>query len=80
MIKLLLPLSILVSACVAIHGVGLVFGLRWPGGLKQRPGHHFSLPAMFLVPMFVWSTAALFTAANRLLDRFLSHPPDGEPA
>jgi hypothetical protein len=49
MFKLLLLLFILVSACVAIHGVGLVFGLRWLGGIKPRHGHHFSMPAMFWI-------------------------------
>lgn len=49
MFKLLLLLFILVSACVAIHGAGLVFGLRWLGGIKPRHGHHFSVPAMFWI-------------------------------
>ncbi len=49
MFKLLLLLFILVSACVAVHGVGMVFGLRWLGGIAPPRGHHFSLPAMFWI-------------------------------
>lgn len=48
MLKLLLLLFVLVSICVAIHGLGMILGLRWLG--KTRPNvhhHHFSLPAMF---------------------------------
>ena len=47
MFKLLLLLFILVSACVAIHGAGMVFGLRWLGRFAPQQGHHFSTPAMF---------------------------------
>ena len=49
MLKLLLILFILVSVCVAIHGVGMIFGLRWLGLNAPRHGHHFSLPAMFWI-------------------------------
>jgi hypothetical protein len=49
MIKLLLLLFLLVSACVAIHGFGMVIGLRWLGRTWPRHGHHFSLPAMFWI-------------------------------
>lgn len=49
MFKLLLLLFILVSACVAIHGAGMVFGLRWLGRSEPRHGHHFSMPAMFWI-------------------------------
>ena len=48
MFKLLLLLFVLVSACVAIHGLGMILGLRWLG--RTRPAHHqhhFSLPRMF---------------------------------
>lgn len=48
MLKLLLLLFVLVSICVAIHGLGMILGLRWLG--RTRPNfhhHHFSLPAMF---------------------------------
>ncbi|MEO5715696.1 MAG: potassium channel family protein [Luteolibacter sp.] len=48
MLKLLLILFVLVSVCVAIHGLGMILGLRWLG--RKRPAlqhHHFSLPAMF---------------------------------
>jgi hypothetical protein len=47
MIKLLLLLFVLVSACVAIHGLGMVIGLRLLKGTRPRHGHHFGLPAMF---------------------------------
>ena len=49
MIKLLLLLFLLVSACVAIHGLGMILGLRWLGRTWPRQGHHFSLWAMFSI-------------------------------
>ena len=49
MIKLLLLLFVLVSACVAIHGLGMMIGLRWLGRTSPHHGHHFSLPAMFWI-------------------------------
>jgi Ion channel len=49
MIKLLLLLFLLVSICVAIHGCGMILGLRWLGRTWPRHGHHFSLPAMLWV-------------------------------
>lgn len=49
MIKLLLLLFLLVSACVAIHGFGMIIGLRWLGRTWPRHGHHFRLPAMFWI-------------------------------
>jgi hypothetical protein len=49
MIKLLLLLFLLVSICVAIHGLGMVVGLRWLGHKVPAHRHHFSLPAMFWI-------------------------------
>ena len=49
MLKLLLLLFLLVSACVAIHGAGMILGLRWLGRTSPQHGHHFSLPAMFWI-------------------------------
>jgi hypothetical protein len=36
MFKLLLILLLLVSACVAIHGIGMILGLRWLGRFWPR--------------------------------------------
>jgi hypothetical protein len=47
MLKLLLLLFALVSACVAIHGLGMILGLRWLRRTRPAHHHHFSLPAMF---------------------------------
>jgi hypothetical protein len=47
MLKLLLILFVLVSACVAIHGLGMIVGLRWLSRTRPAHHHHFSLPAMF---------------------------------
>lgn len=47
MFKLLLLLFLLVTACVAIHGLGMIVGLRWLGRTRPSHHHHFSLPAMF---------------------------------
>ena len=47
MLKLLLLLLLLVSACVAIHGVGMVLGLRWLGYVQFRHRHRMSLFTMF---------------------------------
>jgi hypothetical protein len=49
MIKLLLLLFVLVSACVLIHGLGMILGLRWLERTWPRHGHHFRLPTMFLM-------------------------------
>ena len=49
MLKLLLLLFLLVSACVAIHGAGMILGLRWLGRTAPQHGHHFSLLAMFWI-------------------------------
>lgn len=49
MLKLLLLLFFLISACVAIHGVGMILGLRWLGNTSPRQRHHFSLPVMFWI-------------------------------
>ena len=53
MLALLLLLFLLVSACVGIHGFGMIVGLRWLGRTSPRHGHHFSLPAMFWIFMIV---------------------------
>lgn len=66
---LLLLLFLLISACVAIHGLGMILGLRWIGHTSPHHRHHFSLPAMFwilvrvvygllllhLLQIFVWA-------------------------
>ena len=49
MLKLLLILFVLVSACVSIHGAGMILGLRWLGRTTPLRGHHFSLSAMFWI-------------------------------
>lgn len=49
MLKLLLLLFVLVSACVTIHGLGMILGLRWLSRTSPRHGHHFSLPATFWI-------------------------------
>jgi hypothetical protein len=49
MLKLLLLLFALVSACVAIHGLGMMLGLRWLRLTRPAHHHHFSLPAMFWI-------------------------------
>ncbi|RPJ35170.1 MAG: two pore domain potassium channel family protein [Verrucomicrobiaceae bacterium] len=48
MLKLLL-LFFLVSACVVIHGAGMVLGLRWLSHTRARHGHHFSLWESFRI-------------------------------
>ncbi len=49
MLKLLLLLFALVSACVVIHGAGMMLGLRWLGHTRPTHHHHFSLPQMFWI-------------------------------
>jgi voltage-gated potassium channel len=49
MLKLLLLLFVLVSACVAIHGMGMILGLRWLARTRPVHHHHFSLPTMFWI-------------------------------
>jgi hypothetical protein len=49
MIKLLLIAFALISACVAIHGAGMILGLRWIRLTAPKHGHHFTLPAMFWI-------------------------------
>jgi hypothetical protein len=49
MFKLLLLLLVLVSACVVIHGLGMVLGLRWLSHTRARHGHHFSLWESFQI-------------------------------
>lgn len=69
MLKFLLVLFLLVTVCVAIHGVGMVLGLRWVNRTWPRHRHHFPLPVMFwilvrvvygllllhLLQIFVWA-------------------------
>lgn len=49
MIKLLLIAFVLISVCVAIHGAGMIVGLRRLHFTVPKHGHHFSLPAMFWI-------------------------------
>jgi hypothetical protein len=46
---LLLTLFLLVAACVTIHGLGMMLGLRWLTRAWPRKEHHFSLPRMFWI-------------------------------
>ncbi len=45
----LLILFILVSACVTIHGLGMIIGLSRLSHAWPRKEHHFSLPRMFWI-------------------------------
>jgi hypothetical protein len=47
MFKLLLILFLLVSACVAIHGIGMILGIRWLGRSWPRQGSNFTLARTF---------------------------------
>ena len=47
--KLFLILFLLVSACVTIHGMGMMLGLRWLSHAWPRHEHHFSLPRTFWI-------------------------------
>ena len=47
MFKLLLSLFLLISACVAIHGLGMVLGVRWLGRASARQEDSFSLTHTF---------------------------------
>ena len=49
MLKLLLILFLLVSACVTIHGLGMIVGLRWLTRTWPRSEHTFSLPHTFWI-------------------------------
>jgi hypothetical protein len=49
MLFFLLLLFFLVSICVAIHGLGMVYGLGWVKRKRPTTHHHFSLPAMFRI-------------------------------
>lgn len=50
MLQLLLLLFVLVSLCVAIHGLGMVLGLRWLLHVSAVPRHDaLSMPAMFWI-------------------------------
>lgn len=47
MLKLLLVLFVLISACVAIHGVGMIVGLRWLGRPGPEQDSKFNLARTF---------------------------------
>lgn len=47
MLKLLLILFLLVSACVAIHGIGMTLGIRWLGRSWPRKDSRFKLVRTF---------------------------------
>jgi hypothetical protein len=49
MLKNLLILFLLVSACVTIHGLGMMLGLRWLTGAWPRKEHDFGLPRLFWI-------------------------------
>lgn len=49
MIKLFLILFLLVSACVTIHGMGMILGFRWLTRAWPKREHHFSLPHTFWI-------------------------------
>lgn len=49
MVKILLLLLVLVSACVMIHGLGMVLGWKWLNHTRARHGHHFSAWESFRV-------------------------------
>jgi hypothetical protein len=49
MLKLLLILFLLVSACVAIHGLGMIVGMRWLGRTASRREPGFRLAEMFWI-------------------------------
>lgn len=49
MLKMMLLLFALISVCVAIHGLGMILGLRWLGRTSPAHGCHFSMPAMFWI-------------------------------
>lgn len=49
MLKFLLLMFLLVSVCVAVHGLGMVFGLRWVKRKRPAHHHHFGLAAMFWI-------------------------------
>lgn len=49
MFKLLLLLFVLVSVCVAVHGLGMILGLHWLGRTAPHHRHHFSLPEIFWI-------------------------------
>ena len=45
----LLLVFLLVAACVTIHGIGMIVGLRWLTRAWPRREHHFSLPRTFWI-------------------------------
>ncbi len=49
MLKHLLVLFLLVSACVTIHGLGMMLGLRWLTRAWPRRERHISLPHTFWI-------------------------------
>jgi len=46
---LFLTLFLLVAACVTIHGLGMMIGLRWLTRAWPLREHHFSLPRTFWI-------------------------------
>ena len=79
MLKLLLILFLLVSICVAIHGAGMVIGMRWLGRDSTMRRCQSSLPATFwmltrvvfgllmlhLLQIFVWAVCYEWGACFR---------------
>lgn len=77
MFMILLLLFLLVSACVVIHGVGMLFGLRWLSLVWRHHGDRLDLTIMFGILMFGWSTGVLFSVVNHLQGAFMEarhHP------
>jgi hypothetical protein len=72
--KLLLLLFVPVSACVAIHGLRMMVGLRWLNRTWQRHGRHFS--RLDHRP----EHRRAFSGLNHLQGRFHRHLLPGGPA
>jgi hypothetical protein len=49
MLKQLLLLLLLATACVVIHGLGMALGLRWLKNQRGKHGRHFSLWESFRI-------------------------------
>jgi hypothetical protein len=49
MLKILLLLFLMVSICVAIHGLGMALGLQWLRRMRPAEHHHFNRSAMFWI-------------------------------
>lgn len=47
MLKLLIPLFLLVSTCVAIHGTGMILGVRYLRVSSLRSNSQITLPQLF---------------------------------